>query len=177
VSCFGREHVGAAGFADLDRTRVTLNVAGTGFTGFEIERRLNAHGVYPEMATLEHLLFLVTPGTADADVDTLLRWLRRVCEGARQVNRRPAPPVPSVPPMAMIPRMAKFSKKIAVPLHQAIGRIAGETVATYPPGSPVIAAGEIVSVEVVEYLEQMRLHGAALKGAADVTLQTLKVVA
>jgi arginine/lysine/ornithine decarboxylase len=58
----------------------------------------------------------------------------------------------------------------------AIGRVAGETVATYPPGSPVIAAGEIVTREVVEYLREMLAHGAELRGASDLSFDTLKVL-
>ena len=57
--------------------------------------------------------------------------------------------------MAVIPRVAKFAPKRAVPLRDAVGEVSGETVATYPPGAPIIAAGEIVSAETIEYLRTM----------------------
>jgi arginine/lysine/ornithine decarboxylase len=41
----------------------------------------------------------------------------------------------------------------------------------------VIAAGETVSAEVVEYLECLRSHGAILKGAADPSLRSVRVLA
>ena len=59
---------GRPGLNDFDPTRVTLNVVDTGLTGFEFERRLHRVSIYPEMATLEHVLFLVTPGTSIEDV-------------------------------------------------------------------------------------------------------------
>jgi arginine decarboxylase len=177
MTCFGAERVGSPGFTDLDRTRVTVNVAGTGFSGFDIERRLQTRRIYPEMATHDHVLFLVTPGTSERDIQVLQRALRESSEQSPRARRRRAPTPPPVPPMAVIPRDAKFSKKRVVPLQESIGRIAGETVATYPPGAPVITAGEIVTIEVVEYLRHMQSEGAVLKGASDSSLHTLKVLA
>ena len=137
LTCFGREQAqaGKAGCEDLDATRVTLNVAGTGLTGFEFERRLNRDCIYPEMATLEHVLFLVTPGTNDGDLDTAVRALKNICK-QRPHMRRPPSPLPPVPEMAVIPRVAKFSSKRTVALDAAVGRVSGETVATYPPERP-----------------------------------------
>jgi arginine/lysine/ornithine decarboxylase len=60
VSCFGRERVSQPGVVDLDATRVTLDVSQTGISGFDFARRLNEEHIYPEMATLQHVLFLVT---------------------------------------------------------------------------------------------------------------------
>ncbi|MGH9350481.1 MAG: aminotransferase class I/II-fold pyridoxal phosphate-dependent enzyme [Vicinamibacterales bacterium] len=176
VTCFGREQAGRSGCTDLDPTRITLNVSGTGFTGFEFERQLNQRRIYPEMATLEHVLFLLTPGTSDEDLNTVLRALRMICKQQKQSPRGTAPLPPPLPHMAVIPRVAKFSPKRAVPLREAIGKVCGETVATYPPGAPVIVAGEVLSQDVVEYLRCLKASGAVLKGASDSSFQTLKVL-
>lgn len=176
VTCFGREQAGHPGFADLDSTRVTINVAGTGLTGFEVERRLNEARIYPEMATLDHVLFLLTPGTHDEDLHRVSSALARITAEGSATPRSPAPVPPPLPEMAILPRVAKFSPKRSLPLAAAVGRICGETVATYPPGAPVIAAGEVVSEQVVDYLRCMKASGAVLKGATDPSFQTLKVV-
>ena len=87
IGCFGDERGGRPGFAAFDPTRVTLHVGGTGSTGLEIERQLNRLRIYPEMATIDHLLFLVTPGTDDGDVDTLVQALTEI---AGHAAARPA---------------------------------------------------------------------------------------
>ena len=176
VTSFGRELAGRPGMADFDSTRVTLNVSRTGLTGFEFERRLNRERMYPEMATLEHILFLLTPGTSDDDLQAAIQALGQICSGPVRAARRTASVPPPLPEMAVIPRIAKFSSKRAVPLKEAVGKVCGETVATYPPGAPVIAAGEVVSAEIVEYLRCMKASGAVLKGASDPSFQTLKVL-
>jgi arginine decarboxylase len=78
--------------------------------------------------------------------------------------------------MAVIPRIAKYSKKRTVPLREAVGRVCGETISAYPPGAPVIAAGEIVSSEALDYLSCLKRSGAALRGAADEHFETLRVL-
>ena len=50
-----------------------------------------------------------------------------------------------------------FPASDVVPVREAVGHISGETVATYPPGAPIIVAGEVVSSEAIEYLRCVRL--------------------
>jgi len=39
-------------------------------------------------------------------------------------------------------------------LDQAVGKISGDTVLIYPPGSPVVVPGERMTAEVVGYIRQ-----------------------
>ncbi len=175
VTCFGHDQV-RPGFVDFDSTRITLDVSGTGLTGFDFERRLHREKIYPEMASLQHVLFLLTPGTTEEDLHALFRALRGIADGSPHKQRVVAPPPPALPEIAVAPRVGKFSTKQPVPIKDAVGKISGESVATYPPGAPIIAPGEIVSLEVIEYLQCMKASGAVLKGAADPSLQTFKVL-
>ncbi|HXW05376.1 MAG TPA: beta-eliminating lyase-related protein [Vicinamibacterales bacterium] len=175
VGCFGRERIGPSGFRDFDPTRVTLDLSHTGFTGFEIAAALHEVRVYPEMATLQHVLFLLTPGTMADDIEQVLRALEHVLRQRRR-GRVEVPPPPPLPSIAVTPRAAKFAPKHASSLREAVGRVSGDTIATYPPGSPILAAGEVISKEAVEYLQYMKRHGAVLRGASDPTFETMKVL-
>ena len=177
ISCFGSERSGQEGFRSFDPTRVTIDVSGTGLTGIQFSERLVAERIYPEMSTLRHVLFLFTPGTTESDSRRLLQRVRAIARTGgkrRQTDCLDAPP--PVMEIAVSPRKAKFSPKETIPISEAPGRIAGETVATYPPGVPIIAAGEIVSSEALDYLLYMRDRGAVLKGAADPELRTLRAL-
>jgi len=176
ITCFGRERISSAGFHDMDSTRITLDVSRTSLTGFDVERRLNREWIYPEMATLRHLLFLLTPGTTESDLERLFASLAQIDRAGHGRPARSFPPPPPIPRMAVIPRTAKYSPKRAVALREAVGRVSGETISAYPPGAPVVAAGEIVSCEVIEYLRCLKSSGAALRGAADDQFETLRVL-
>ena len=176
VRVLGVEHANRPGFADIDRTRVTLELGQTGLTGFDVERRLNARCVYPEMATYRHVLFLVTPGTTDTDVYAVFEALRSILEEASDGRCLASWDPPPMPQRALLPREAKFAPKSRVPIGSAAGKVAGETIATYPPGVPIIMAGEVFSHDVVEYLQAMHRCGAVLKGASDPAFLTVKVL-
>ena len=128
------------------------------------------------MATLQHVLFLLTPGTSDADTDRLFRALKTIVD--HNVARRPFPQLapPPLPERACSPRAARCLPKRVVSVGASVGSISGETIATYPPGVPIIAAGERLSAEVIEYLRYMHHHGAVLKGASDPRFNTIKVL-
>ena len=176
VTCFGREQDDKPGFAEIDRTRVTIDVSRTGLTGFEVERRLQARHIYPELATLQNVLFLFTPGTTERDISTLYAELKTIVHTGTDVERIAVPTPPSIPHIAVLPRVAKFAAKSVVNANAAVGRVSGETIATYPPGVPIVAAGEIISSDIVEYLQYMQSHGAVIKGASDPALQTFRVL-
>ena len=94
VSCFGREQDFKAGFAEIDRSRVTIDVSHTGLTGFEVERRLQAQHIYPELATLQNVLFLFTPGTSERDTTALYAALKAIV--ADRDRRRRGLPCPTL---------------------------------------------------------------------------------
>ena len=176
VTCFGNEMIGMPGFSHFDPTRVTLNVSQSGLTGFAVATALTKERIYPEMATLQHVLFLLTPGSTQQDIDRVMRALKAILPKDRPRAIFSAPAPPPLPDVAVIPREAKFARKRAMPLSEAVGEVSGETIATYPPGAPIIAAGEVVSGEAVEYLECMKRNGAVLRGASDPAFQTMKVL-
>ena len=47
----------------------------------------------------------------------------------------------------------------------------------YPPGVPLIVQGEIVSVEVIDAIEQLRAAGCRMVGISDPTCTVLRCVA
>lgn len=179
LRAFGAEER-RAGFAAFDPLRLTINVAATGQTGFAIERALHAFGHYPEFATLDTVLCLITPGTGWGDVRGLVRALRAIVAGLPTGRgRRAALPaaLPPQPRQQLLPREVFYSRRRRrVPIGAAIGGISAETIATYPPGAALIVAGEEVTPEVIAFLRAARAQGATLKGASDPDLATMVLV-
>ena len=57
----------------------------------------------------------------------------------------------------------------------AVGRVAAETVAPYPPGIPAIAPGEVIGRELLEALREAAADGTRIAYCADPTLETVQV--
>ena len=85
--------------------------------------------------------------------------------------------LPAAPPVAIPPREAFYRHSVPCRLREAVGRIAAETIAFYPPGIPVICTGEVFTAEVCRYIEAMAAAGLKVTGAADASLRTLRVLA
>lgn len=178
IVAYGDEIVGRRGCVEFDRTRVAIDVSGTGITGYRMEQLLAAEQVYPEMATLRHLLFLFTPGTREEDTTYLATAIARAAER----HGGPLRQEPGVSPLpqweiVLTPRQAYFARKERVSVREAIGRVCGETIAPYPPGYAVIVSGELITPEIVEYLTSIRAAGGVLYGASDETFRSVMVIA
>jgi arginine/lysine/ornithine decarboxylase len=166
----------------LDPTRVMVDVHELGLTGYEAEQLLrDEHGVYVEMSDLLSVLLLVTIGDDATSIERALTGFRALAS-----RRRPARHTVAVRSSgellfggepALTPRAAFMARAEAVPLAQASGRVSAESVTPYPPGIPLVAPGEVVSPQVIDYLRVGVAEGMYITGPADPTCATLRVVA
>ena len=85
-----------------------------------------------------------------------------------------APP-PPWGELAMGPREAFLGPQEVVVARDAVGRVAAESLAAYPPGIPNVLPGERLTGETLDYIEQTIAHGGSLRGASDRALRTLRV--
>lgn len=168
------------GFVALDPLRVTVGVAESGWNGFAFEAAMiEQAGIYPEMASLGNVLFLLTLADRDEDIRRLAWALRLV---SASTTRRPPPDVafafPPRPRQVLPPRAAfwSHSRRRRVPLANAMGAVSAETIAPYPPGSPAMVAGEEVTAEVVAYLRAVQAAGGVLKGASDPAFASIEII-
>ncbi len=76
----------------------------------------------------------------------------------------------------MAPREAFLARQDVVATDDAVGRIAAESLATYPPGIPNVLPGERMSAETLAYMRTALDHGGSLRGASDRKLTTIRVV-
>ncbi len=135
---------------DLDPCRFTLQVS----DGNGLRRQLEARGIYPEMSDSNHVVCILT--AADGE-----REFSRLRQGLDSLGLRGQPPfvcdldAPPEPEQVCTPRQARLGKTRRIPLSQAMGRVAAEPVAPYPPGVPVIAPGERVTEKNLAYLRKL----------------------
>jgi arginine decarboxylase len=76
----------------------------------------------------------------------------------------------------MTPREAYLGLQEVVAAEQAVGRIAAESLATYPPGVPNVLPGERLTAQTLAYIQQTLEQGGSVRGASDRRLRTVRVV-
>ncbi|MGV9350161.1 aminotransferase class I/II-fold pyridoxal phosphate-dependent enzyme [Streptomyces spiralis] len=178
----GQEVVDEGLAASFDPLKIVIDVRELGISGMQAAEWLRAHQhVDVGGSDTCRISASITHADDDETEKVLLDALRALVDGADSIERQPLVhlPDPSVLELeqAMLPREAFFAEVEHVRAESAAGRIAAETISPYPPGVPVIAPGEVITNEVLDYLRTSADHGALLPDAADPSVRTLRVVA
>lgn len=80
------------------------------------------------------------------------------------------------PTVALSPRRAFYAEKESLPLEQTCGRICSEFVMCYPPGIPILAPGELITAEIIEYIKYAKEKGCSMTGTEDINIERLNVL-
>lgn len=74
------------------------------------------------------------------------------------------------------PQNAFYSDKRSVKIEESVGMISGEFVMAYPPGIPILAPGEEITSEIVEYIKYAKDKGCVMQGTKDTSLRTIFII-
>ncbi|MFN3678628.1 aminotransferase class I/II-fold pyridoxal phosphate-dependent enzyme [Thermosynechococcus sp.] len=160
-----------------DPLRLTLGTWPIGLTGFALDELLQPQ-IIAEFPSGRSLTFCLGLGTSQTMLAILGDRLKSVY--TEYSHNAPLPPlaispIPALQEPALSPRDAYFCPQTSVPLKAALNEISAETISPYPPGIPTVIAGERITESVIETLQTLQELGAEIVGAADPTLQTLKI--
>ncbi|MCQ2459879.1 MAG: arginine decarboxylase, partial [Ruminococcus sp.] len=80
------------------------------------------------------------------------------------------------PVVAETPRKAFYAQKKSLSLEESVGHVCSEFVMCYPPGIPILAPGELITPEIIEYIEYAKEKGCQMLGAEDLNIDRLNVL-
>ena len=77
---------------------------------------------------------------------------------------------------AATPQAAFYADKTSLPIRETIGHICSEFVMCYPPGIPILAPGEVITKEIVDYILYAQAKGSSMQGPEDPEIKYLNVL-
>ncbi|MBD2188122.1 aminotransferase class I/II-fold pyridoxal phosphate-dependent enzyme [Pseudanabaena mucicola] len=169
----------------LDETRLTVIINQLGITGFAADEYLRQFNVIAEMPTLTQLVFSLSIGNTQTDIERLVSGFQQLTRERAAGHRSQVitsygldkfDNFPIHHQSRLTPRQAYFANCDRISLHQAIGHISVESLCPYPPGIPLLCIGEEITIEVVEILQAILRSGGVINGASDASLETILVV-
>jgi lysine decarboxylase len=173
---------GRPGVHGFDPLRLAIDVRGTGVTGYVLAPMLREAGdINLELYGENVMVAVFGMGERAAEqgarlVEALRRAVAELDTGPDREGVAFAPP-PPWGELAMGPREAFLGPQEVVSAREAVGRVAAESLAAYPPGVPNVLPGERLTAETLDYVQRALEQGGALRGASDRRLRTIRVVA
>jgi lysine decarboxylase len=76
----------------------------------------------------------------------------------------------------MTPQQAFYANKKSVPINEALGKISAELVMAYPPGIPILAPGERLTSEIIDYIRYAKEKGCVMTGTKDMEMNNIETV-
>ena len=161
-----------------DPTKIVLTLTGTGADGQVVADVLEERGLHLEFADRDTFAPVITMADTPATVDFMVTEIIRAIEEHRGPPRELVPITAWTlePDPAMTPREAFFADHERVPAAEAVGRIAAETAAPYPPGVPALAPGERIGAATLAALQAEARSGTRIAYCGDPMLETVLVI-
>ena len=69
--------------------------------------------------------------------------------------------------MALPPWKARLQSYKEIDILESVGKVSAESVWAYPPGVPLVTAGECIDVELLQQLQTLQNQGVELHSESD----------
>ncbi len=174
---FGKECIDGDAFYDFDTTKLSVHTRDIGLAGIEVYDILrDEYDIQIEFGDIGNILAYLSVGDRAQDIERLvaaLAEIRRLHAGS---------PVGMLdheyidPQVEMPPQKAFYAETVTVPMADSKGEICSEFVMCYPPGIPILAPGERITADILEYIEYAKRKGCFLTGTQDVAIEHINII-
>ncbi|EJO5349480.1 aminotransferase class I/II-fold pyridoxal phosphate-dependent enzyme [Clostridium botulinum] len=177
--CFGKELLGKPGVYALDPTKITINCRDLNITGYDLDMILcEKYHIQVELSDLYNVLAIGSFGDTKESIDALISALKEISTEhyGKKTTEKSFLDVPEIPKNTTAPRKAFNGTKKCILLKDSVGKISGEFLLAYPPGIPVLCPGEIITQEIIDYVERLKETGLYVQGTEDPNIEYIKIV-
>lgn len=175
---FGKEIINGDSIFDFDPTKLSIHTRDIGLAGIEVYDILrDEYDIQIEFGDIGNILAYISVGDNFQEIERLVSALAEIKrrfqkDGESLLNQEYFPPE-----VLTSPQEAFYANKESVPIEKAEGRVCSEFVMCYPPGIPILAPGERVTKEILEYIDYAKEKGCSMTGPEDPNIERLNVLA
>jgi arginine/lysine/ornithine decarboxylase len=174
---YGRELVNGDNIFDFDVTKLSIYTRDIGLAGIEVYDLLrDEYDIQIEFGDISNILAYISIGDRLQDIERLVGALADI---KRLYSKEPTEFFIAEylsPIVETTPQAAFYAEKESLPIRESIGRVCSEFVMCYPPGIPILAPGEVITKEIVEYILYAQAKGSSMQGPEDPDIRYLYVL-
>jgi arginine/lysine/ornithine decarboxylase len=174
---YSREIVNGDSIYDFDITKLSVNTLQVGLAGIEVYDLLrDEYDIQTEFGDLGNVLAYVSVGDRMRDIERLVSALAEI----RRLYKKDKNSLMTAeyinPRVIFSPQEAFYSDKQSLPLKDCKDKVCAEFVMCYPPGIPILAPGELITDEILDYIVYAKEKGCSMTGPEDMELNRLNVM-
>jgi arginine/lysine/ornithine decarboxylase len=174
---FSKELIDGDTVYDFDSTKLSIFTRGIGLAGIEVYDILrDDYGIQIEFGDIANILAIISVGDKKLSLERLIASLSEI---KRLYSKDKAGMFDHEyinPEVVLTPQDAFYSSKVSVPINESDGKTCAEFVMCYPPGIPILAPGERITKEILEYIEYAKKKGCFLTGTEDIKIENINIV-
>ena len=174
---FAKELINGDSVFDFDSTKLSIHTRDIGLAGIEVYDILrDDYGIQIEFGDIGNILAILSVGDRALALERLVSSLSEI----KRLHMRDKTGMLEYeyinPEVVLAPQQAFYSSQRSIPLEASKGYISGEFVMAYPPGIPILAPGERITGEILDYIIYAKAKGSSLTGTEDMSLEKIRVV-
>lgn len=174
---FSSELIDGDAIFDFDTTKLSVHTRDIGLAGIEVYDLLrDEYDIQIEFGDIGNILAIISVGD---NMFVMERLISAMAEIKRIYQKDKAGMYDHEyinPEVVMTPQEAFYADKHAMPIKQSAGQICSEFVMCYPPGIPILAPGERITQEILDYIAYAKEKGCFLTGTEDIHIENINVV-
>lgn len=175
---YGEELINGDSIYDFDTTKLTVYTLDIGLAGIEVYDKLrDEYDIQLELGDIGNILAYISIGDRMRETERLVSALYDIRRRYKKDRTGLFDHEYINPSVVMTPQEAFYAEKEEmIPIRETNGRICTEFVMCYPPGIPILAPGERITQEIIDYIVYAKEKGCSMTGPEDETIERLNVI-
>lgn len=174
---YSSELVNGDSVYDFDLTKLSVHTMDVGLAGIEVYDLLrDEYDIQIEFGDIGNILAYISVGDSNKNIERLIGALSEIRRRYKKDRAGMLSYEYVNPKVIVTPQEAFYAQKESLPIEQSAGRICSEFVMCYPPGIPILAPGEEITAEIIDYILYAKEKGCFLTGPEDMDVKRLNVL-
>jgi len=174
---FGRELINGNSIYDFDPTKLSVHTRDIGLAGIEVYDLLrDEYDIQIEFGDIGNILAYLSIGDRPQELERLVSALAEIRRRFQMDSNGLLSQEYIDPEVVLSPQEAFYAAKKSMPLSESAGMVCSEFVMCYPPGIPILAPGERITKDILDYIEYARVKGCSLTGPEDPEIRNINVL-
>ena len=172
---FSEELVNGNSIFAFDRTKLSVHTLEIGLAGIEVYDILrDEYDIQIEFGDIGNILAYLSIGDRRQEVERLVSALAEVKRRYKKDRAGMLTQEYIDPKVVATPQEAFYAPKESLPLEETAGRIC--SVMCCPPGIPILAPGEEITEDILDYIVYAKEKGCSMTGPEDAGIRRLNVL-